>query len=156
MMASSALEALVTGAVLDVASWAVVAAALQAVDCSVPLSSAALFVFARCLWDGLRTRRCKMPASRCRRQACFKPVIQLSLAVAASIFGVLCQQRQRLRDGVAAARGLLCQQPAVGSARRMSLEHECALCVDIPRLSTLYPSSICIFSKEYTHYRSQL
>ena len=155
-MASSALEALVSGAVLNVTSCAGLAAALQAVDCSRPLSSATLNVIALCLWDGVRTQHCTMPASRCHRPICLKPFIQLSLEVAASTFGVLCQQRQRLRDGIAAARGLLCQQPAVGSARRISLEHEHALCVDSPRLSTFYSSSVYNFGKEYTHYRSQL
>ena len=153
-MASSALETLVSGAVLDVASCAVVAAPPQAVDSSMPQHKTSCFVFALCLWDARRTRRFKMPASRCQRPACFKAFNQPLLAAAASIDGVLFQQRQRFRDGIAAARGPLSQQPAVGSAQRLSLEHECALCVDIPRLSTLYPSSVCTFCKESTHYRS--
>ena len=33
------------------------------------------------------------------------------------------EQCQRMRDGIAAARGPLCQQPAVGIARSMTLEH---------------------------------
>ena len=125
-MASSAPGTLVTGAVRDDALCVAEAAPLQAVDRSVPLSSANCCVSALCLWAGPRTRCCKMPASRCSRPAYFKLFSQLSMAVVASIFGVLCQQCQLMRDSVAVARGPLCQQPAIGSARRMTLELECA------------------------------
>ena len=63
LMASSAPGTLVTGAALDVALCVVDAAPHQAVDRSVPLSSANLCVSARCLWAGPRTRRC-MDASK--------------------------------------------------------------------------------------------
>ena len=73
---------------------------------------------------GPRTRRCcKMPASRCRRPACFKLFnqlsIMLSMAVVASIFSVCfaSQQCQRMRDGVAAVRGPLCQHSQRGWKR---------------------------------------
>ena len=105
-MASSALETLVYGAVLNAALCVAVAAPLQAVDCSVPVSSASFFGFALCLWDGLRMRHCKVPASGCRRpaQPAFSHSFSFRSVVAASIVGVPCQQHQRLRDGVAAAR----------------------------------------------------
>ena len=63
LMASSAPGTLVSGAALDFALCVVDAAPHQAVDRSVPLSSASLCASARCLWAGPRTRRC-MEASK--------------------------------------------------------------------------------------------
>ena len=123
-----------------------------------PLSSANFYVSALSLWAGPRgPRRCKMPASRCRRPECCKLFNQLLMAVVASIFGVFCQQCQRMRDGVAGAQGLLCQQPE--RLRKRSAHDFSSVSVHCvsrmvsrysKKMSTLYLSSVCILCEEYT------
>ena len=126
---------------------AAVAAPLQAVDCSV-VRARQLGIF---LWrgfeslgssDGWTTDVTLQGASKRMPPASLPSAIfKVSLAVAASIVGVPWhRQRQRLRDGVAAARDRCASSQrleALGE-RLWGIMCSCALCVVILRLSTLY------------------
>ena len=122
-MASSALKALVTGAVLDVASWAVVAAALQAVDCSVPVSARHL-CSSSLVVSGMD---CGHDAARCQRaKAAGKPASSQS-------FGICWQLRHQ---------SLECFASSVSACEMVSLPRE-VCCASSQRLDAL---GACLWS----------